>query len=363
MSKFVKTRVLIAPLDWGLGHATRCIPIIHELLKAGFEVIVAAEGRIRTVLEKEFPLLTFVSLRGYNIRYARTSPGLLLKIFSQIPKILSVIRFEHKWLDRIIDEQKIDLIISDNRYGLYSHRVQSIFITHQLCIQTPFARRFLQQLNYKHIKHFNVCWIPDSNKGKGFAGLLSHPKKLPQIPVKYIGILSRFQRAAYFEDEKHLLLLLSGSEPQRTILEKKLLRQVQEYKGSVVLVRGLPGINDDLGSLPKNVTVFSHAETAALEQLISQASFVIARSGYSTVMDLVRMQKKSILIPTPGQTEQEYLAKYLNENKIAFTQSQKEFELVKALALAQSFNYKIPEETEKELLTQAIYEVSTVVNK
>jgi uncharacterized protein (TIGR00661 family) len=354
-----KTRVLIAPLDWGLGHATRCIPIIQELLKADFEVIVGAHGRTKTLLEGEFPSLNFISLEGYNIRYGRTSFELFIKILFQIPKILSAIRQEQKWLHRVIKEQKIDIVISDNRYGLYNKGIYSIFIIHQLRIRASPFSNLLQRLNYKYINNFDVCWVPDDNK-EGLAGSLSHPKRLPSTMVKYIGHLSRFQFDSKQKKEKHLLILLSGPEPQRSILERELLSQLKGHKYPVILVRGLPGNNEALNDVPKNVTLFAHLDTNALQDLIQEASFVISRCGYSTIMDLVRMKKKSILIPTPGQTEQEYLAQHLLKNHIAFTVSQKAFDLSKALSLAQSFPYKMNDYGDSGLLENVISELGSL---
>lgn len=354
MLKSDKRKVLIAPLDWGLGHATRCIPIIQELLKTDFEIVIAAEGRTRILLEEEFPSLTFLPLKGYNIRYGRSSAALFFKIFFQIPKILSIIRYEHRWLKKIISHQKIDAIISDNRYGLFNPQIQSVFITHQLRIKASFFSGIMQALNYRYINRFEACWIPDTNKEQGLAGDLSHPKKLPLTSVQYIGLLSRFKFSELNERKKHLLILLSGPEPQRTMLEEKLFVQLKEYKLPVIVVRGLPGTNEKKEGFPTNVSLFSHLNSLALQEAINQASFVIARSGYSTIMDLVKMKKKSILIPTPGQTEQEYLAKHLLKNRIALTIPQKNFDLNAALHLAESFAYEIKTSEDTESLKKAI---------
>ena len=332
-------KVLIAPLDWGLGHATRCIPLIHELLHAGFKVIIAADGRSRVLLENEFPLATFLNLKGYNIQYSKTGVGLFFRLIGQISKIISIIRYEHNWLNKIIDDHGIDLVISDNRYGLHSQRIPCVFITHQLRIQSPIFGNVLQRLNYHYINQFTECWIPDYEELPGLGGNLSHPQKMPSVPTRYIGPLSRFA----FERgvEKHVLILLSGPEPQRSLLEKKILAQIKNCSEPVVLVRGLPGSAETL-STPSNVKVFNHLPALALQELIKEASFVVARSGYSTVMDLVRMHKKGVLIPTPGQTEQEYLADHLNESRIAFFVRQANFDWKQALNAASSFSYKLP---------------------
>ncbi|HEY0042059.1 MAG TPA: glycosyltransferase, partial [Flavisolibacter sp.] len=305
-------KVLVAPLDWGLGHATRCVPIIRELLAQNCTVLLAGEGKNKILLQQEFPELSFLHLPGYQIEYASSDWGLALKIVAQIPKILSAIKQEQAWLEKVVDEQKIDVVISDNRYGLHSKKARSVFITHQLLIKAPVSlgENLLQQINYQYINEFDECWVPDAEGEKNLAGILSHPGRLPSVPLKYLGTLSRFNLTESNIDHDYLLVLLSGPEPQRTLLENQLLKELEDYTKPVVLVRGLPNTDESL-SINKNVTVFSHLPAKELEQKIKSASLVISRCGYSTVMDLAILKKKSILIPTPGQTEQEYLAKHL----------------------------------------------------
>jgi uncharacterized protein (TIGR00661 family) len=335
----VKKRILVAPLDWGLGHATRCIPIIRELLNAGFEVFIAADGKIKILLLREFPYVSFVPLKGYDIKYSRTKAGLCVKIFFQIPAIIAAIRHEKRWLREIIREYQIDLVLSDNRYGLHHDYIPSIFITHQLRIQTPLFEPLLQRINYRFINRFRECWIPDDEVKPGLAGNLSHPLKKPAIPLKYLGPLSRFQYMEDVAEEKHLLILLSGPEPQRTILEIKLIEQLEQYTLPVFFVRGLPEEEQPM-ALGPNIKVINHLPAKELEEIILQSSLIVARCGYSTVMDILRLQKKSILIPTPGQTEQEYLAKHLTHSHLACCMPQKEFVLKQSLETAKSFPYR-----------------------
>ena len=337
-----RKRILVAPLDWGLGHATRCIPIIKELLRQGHEVVIAAEGPVKILLEKEFPIIEFISLKGYRIKYGKTKRGFLLSVITQIPKLFISIKKERDWLKKTIEQNKIDIVISDNRFGLWNKKIYSIFITHQLQIKSPFLKRGLQKLNYLFINQYNECWVPDIREKPGLAGDLSHPDKLPSVPIHYIGCLSRFQRQVSILPEKHLLILLSGPEPQRTLLEKKLLLQLKHFPNRVLFIRGLPHENTVL-NIGQQATCINHLTAGELQLAIREASFVVARSGYSTVMDLMKLQKKSILIPTPGQTEQEYLAKHLMEQHFAFTVNQKDFDLENALSAAQLFPYVFPD--------------------
>lgn len=341
MTSLAGKKLLVAPLDWGLGHATRCVPVIKDLINNNCEVWLAGEGAQEKLLREEFPSLPFLPLKGYRIQYAKT--GLPGKLLRQIPSILRSIKEENKWLKEQVSRHQFDAVISDNRYGLYHEKLFSVFITHQLCIKSSLGKwseRVLQKWNYKLIDRFNECWIPDEEGKNNLAGELSNPRKLPGIPVRYIGILSRFQRKDSEEIKDHLLIILSGPEPQRTILENKIIDQIVNYNGEATIVRGLP---TEKNIIPSTNTIhfYNHLSSEELNSEAMKAEFVISRSGYSTVMDIAALQKKSILIPTPDQTEQEYLADYLMKKKFTFFVKQKDFSLLKNIEEARNFEYRL----------------------
>ena len=355
----LKPRILVAPLDWGLGHATRCIPIIHQLINNNCEVLLAAEGKIKSLLEAEFPHPLFLELKGYNIQFGKTGWEVFGKLLLQIPKIIEAIDEEHNWLNNVVDEYEIDAVISDNRYGLFNERIYSVFITHQLLIKTSLgnaADKLFQKLNYEYVNAYNECWVPDVEEENNLSGDLSHPEKMPDIPVHYIGALSRFIDNDEKKSEDHLLIMLSGPEPQRTILEDQLLEQLKQYKKQVFFVRGLPG-NTDLPTVSENVITKNHLPAAELQQAIISASFIVSRCGYSTIMDIMSLKKRSILIPTPGQTEQEYLADHLMHGNLALCIPQSKFKLLNALQLADSFNYKFGQFKKEQDLKRIIEEL------
>lgn len=354
----VNITILIAPLDWGLGHATRCIPIISFLLQSGCKVIIAAAGAQEKLLKAEFPALIFVPLPGYNIKYTNVERFFVLKIALQLPKILLAIRKEKKWLNAFLKKNAVDAIISDNRYGLFHHKVISVFITHQLLIKAPFAfsEKIIQQINYRFIKKFSLCWVPDEKGIINLAGDLSHPPVFPKIPVTYIGGLSRLEKQTETAKRFDLLIILSGPEPQRTLLEKKMLNELKTFKGKVLLVRGLPGNTEDFLT-KNNLVIKNHLPGKELEKAFNESEYIISRSGYTTVMDISKLQKKSILIPTPGQTEQEYLARHLQKQGWCITVSQENFILSESLQKAQNFKYRLPNlnmEKYKEIVSDFI---------
>ncbi|HKG68787.1 MAG TPA: glycosyltransferase [Segetibacter sp.] len=350
--------ILIAPLDWGLGHATRCIPIINFLILSGCKVVIAAEGSQEKLLRTEFPTLIFVRLPGYRIKYSKSKRFFILKIALQIPKILININREKRWLQNFLKNNTINAVISDNRYGLFHSTVTSVFITHQLLIKAPFAfaEKIMQQIHYHYIKKFSLCWIPDEKGIINLAGDLSHPFKLPELPVEYIGGVSRFERQSQTDKKYDVLILISGPEPQRTVLEKKMLNELKAFKGKVLIVRGLPGCDEPL-LLENELVIKNHLPAKELEKAMNESEYIISRSGYTTIMDICKLGKKSILIPTPGQTEQEYLANHLQKQGWCLAESQENFSLEKSLQKAQNFKYNFSDlkmESYKEILTDFI---------
>jgi uncharacterized protein (TIGR00661 family) len=350
-----KLRVLVAPLDWGLGHATRCIPVIHELLNIGCEPVLAAEGAQAALLRMEFPDLLIIPLEGYRINYGRTGFGTIVKMIFHSGRIMEAIKKENEWLKKAVNKYSLDAILSDNRFGLYHESVPSIFITHQLRIKSPFgnfSESFLQRRNYRYINRFTECWVPDFENDQNLAGELSHPLKKPRIPVRYVGPLSRFRMMKKENENKQkILVILSGPEPQRSILENKVVSDISNFNGEATIVRGLPD-NERLIPSTNTIHFYNHLSSKELSREMNEASIVISRSGYSTVMDIMEMGKKSVLVPTPGQTEQEYLAKHLSNKGLAPFLSQSNFSLERAVALSLEYKYFLGDVQNDDLVLQ-----------
>ena len=327
-----KKRILVAPLDWGIGHATRCIPIIKALIANEYEVIIAADSRPMHLLSTEFPKLEIVRFEGYNINYPKYLP-MSISMLLQIPKLLFRIKQENKTLHEIIKDYKINGIISDNRFGLYSQKIPCAFITHQLEIQSPYFTESIKKFNYQYINKFDTCWIID-DKDHNLAGNLSKPNILPNNTL-YIGPQSRFE---YQERKKRydFLAIISGPEPQRTILEEGLVKTLKNRKEKSLIVLGKPELNNTQEI--NNLTIKSHLNAKELNKAILQSNLIICRPGYSTIMDLEKLNSKAFFIPTPGQTEQEYLAKTFSQKKICYYQKQNEFDFEKAIIECKNFS-------------------------
>lgn len=297
-------RVLVAPLDWGLGHTSRCVPIIKELLANHAEVFFAGTEAQISFIKAHRLKLHFSTLEGYNVKYSAIWPQ-WVKVGFQSLRILKIIEREHQWLQKFVTDNKIDVVISDNRFGLYSDRCKSIFITHQLSVPSPLLQRKANEINTNYISRFDECWVPDHPEIK-----LSGDLSSSDIKHSYIGLLSRFTSSEKRSDKQFdLLLLLSGTEPQRSILEEKLLSLKKEAGYKTALVRGT------INPLQQNndASTFDLLSENELRELLLQSETVVCRSGYSSLMDLVITGNKLFLIPTPGQPEQEYLAEYLKK--------------------------------------------------
>ncbi len=345
-------RILVSPLNWGLGHAVRDIPLINKLISAGYEVIIATEGASSELLKKEFPQLLHIELKSFSIKYPKKN-AFVFKMLIQLPKIIRGIKKEHKQVQKIIKQHNIDLIISDNRYGVYSKEIPSIFISHQIFIQLPKQIKFLEDVVYKmqqkKISKFSKCLIPDYKDEINLSGKLSHKQRL-SAKFNFIGILSQFQ----FEKENSkeyindILIILSGPEPQRTILETKIIKQLKDTNKRVLLVSGQP--EKSFSKNNSNVKIVNHLSRKEMQFAIQNSEIIISRAGYTTIMDLVKLQKKAILIPTSSQTEQEYLASYLKDKNMFVFCKQDNFIIDEAIKRVQSLqaNFSIFEKAQKD---------------
>jgi uncharacterized protein (TIGR00661 family) len=347
------TKILYAVLNWGLGHASRSIPIIQSLLKKNIELVIASDGEALVLLQKEFPSLTFEVLPSYNVQYAENAKNFDKAIFFQLGKFGKTVKEENKLTDLLIRKHNLTHLISDNRYGVYSKTIPSTIICHQINLQHKivFVKKQMNKVHFSLLKKFTEIWVPDFEDKMAIApniSILEFKNKSIASKLKYIGLLSRMEKNEPELNQNIVSIILSGPEPQRTILEEELLEQITTLKEHFVLVRGTE-IFEKAIQEKENLKVFSLLKTAELNELINQSKLVICRAGYSSIMDLLKLEKPAIIIPTPGQTEQEYLATHL-QNKNWFYSSLQE-KLILKKALQESQNYTLPKKhfSEEEL--------------
>ncbi|TBM99010.1 glycosyltransferase [Hyunsoonleella flava] len=320
----MKKRILVAPLNWGLGHATRCIPIMKALHTHGFQPIIASDGIALDLLRKEFPRFASIELPSYDVTYPKKGSHFKLKLIKDSPRMLKAIKAEKIATRDIVESHNISGIISDNRLGVYDKDTPCAFVTHQLNVLSGSTTWLSTKLHEKYMANFNECWVPDAEGDLNLSGKLGHKRQL-NIKTKYIGPISRFTKMD-IEETIDLLVLLSGPEPQRSLLEDKLLKEVKNYGGHVVFVRGIPEKEQKIEQ-KQDVTIYNFMTSNRLERTINKSKLVLSRSGYTSIMDLAKLEKKAFFIPTPGQTEQEYLANRLTQQGFVPSCKQKEFSI------------------------------------
>lgn len=315
-------KILIAPLNWGLGHATRCIPLVRQYLERGDEVVLGGDGESLLLLQRHFPQLRVIQLPSLELRYAANDQqrGFYLRA---IPALLRFTIADHYYLRQQLAIEHFDLIISDNRFGLFTRQTRCVYITHQLYVRLPRRLRIFQPLaraiHACVFKRYHEVWVPDfANSENSLAGELCHGGCFDTY-VKYIGPLSRFassegtpkrNRTLVAENSEYsVVAILSGLEPQRSIFEQAILERYTNTSDKVLLVRGKVAEAQTKISR-NNITMVASLSDQALLEVMEQATTIIARSGYSTIMDLavLGLLHKAELHPTPGQSEQEYLA-------------------------------------------------------
>jgi uncharacterized protein (TIGR00661 family) len=331
-----RKNILICPLDWGIGHATRCIPIIRMLREAEMNVIIVADGRPYALLEKEFPDIEMIRLSGYKVSYPQDA-GMTAAMIRQIPQMMRGIVAEHKLLKSIINKNNVDLVISDGRFGLWSKEIPCVYLTHQLMVKFPKSLKSFERVFYKWhchvIKRYTECWIPDFSGQPNLSGDLSHKYKAPSNS-HFIGSLSRFSKDLRKDSNAEnydLLVILSGPEPQRTIFEELVIEQISSMpRINTLILQGKSEQTTDK-QLTDHVRIVSHISAEDMNEAILSAKMILARPGYSTLMDLVTLGKRAILVPTPGQTEQEYLAEKVMKEKAFYCVNQQDLNLARAL--------------------------------
>ena len=354
------THILVTVLDWGLGHATRSIVVINALLEKGCRVSIAGNGQSLELLKQEYPQLNFYELAPYNVKYSRQR-HFMLNIFLQLPKFLRAIKTERQQIEQLIGKNKFDAVIADNRYGCWSKEIPGVLITHQLNLQMPvylsWLSGFINYFNHRQIRKFTTCWVPDVVTNP-ITGRLTEPKNLK---VRFIGMLSRFKPKQIKEDDNLIVGIVSGPEPQRSVFEELLVKEMEKQSKECIIVRGVP---KGEARNHQNIKFINHLSAIELNDLIQKAGVIVSRSGYSTIMDLAAINKKQIIfIPTPGQTEQEYLAEQLKSRKLAFMQKQSEFDLTKAIEEVKEYNGFDQIDQDTNLLDKAISDLIGLINK
>ncbi|RMG81038.1 MAG: hypothetical protein D6707_05465, partial [Bacteroidetes bacterium] len=301
-------KVLISPIDWGLGHTTRIIPVIRNLLNQNYQVDIAGTSFQIDFLKSYFPKLNYLETIGYNIHYSEKGMD-FWSVVKQFPKFFKTVEKEKTFVAEILKNTNYDLIISDSRYAFRNNNVKSVIITHQINIEANIIAR---KINRNFLNKFDEIWVPD-DEYRSLSGKLSYPHLLLQHKIKYIGQLSRFspEKTTNLALRYDFTAICSGPEPQKSIFYNEIVKIFSKQNKKGVILKGCPEENEKTAN--NQITIYSHLRDDLLWQTVQQSKVIICRSGYSSIMDFFPLNKPMILIPTPFQTEQEYLAEYLSK--------------------------------------------------
>jgi hypothetical protein len=309
--------ILICPLEWGLGHAARMIPLARKLQEMNNNIFIGSGEEHLALFRSELQNIECIHFPGFKPGYSRYFPQYMILLL-KTPLLLYHIILEHHRLKKIVRDHAIDIVISDNRFGLWHSKVTSAYVTHMPRIPFPGPFRMFEfagvLLHRAIIRKYSLCFIPDLPGDLNISGRLSHGLKLPDN-VRYAGILSRFNSAGEslpdnMFDFQHNTVILSGPEPQREILKQKLVTLLKDQDITTVILEGRPAEMREVERFG-NIHFYSHLPAKEMQKMITMSKTIISRSGYTTIMDLIGLNCSALLIPTPGQTEQEYLAAYL----------------------------------------------------
>jgi len=298
--------VLVAILDWGLGHASRMVPVIDGLLAQNVRVILTGSGASLTYLQKRYPQMESREMPSEEMRYGKSGAGLaLLKRALHQPGINKI---QQAWIREIVAKEKINGIISDNLYGVYHHEIPSVIVTHQVGLLVPVFKKAFDRKLAQWLDHFTEVWVPDLPGAASLSGKMTENAFL-RIPKIFVGNLSRLRSVASAKKDIALTALISGPEPQRSLFEKEVLKLMKKTPGRKVLIRGILGGSTEKIADMTDMEVYDFLDDTALSEMIIRSEWVVCRSGYSTLCDLRVLGAKAVVVPTPQQPEQLYLAR------------------------------------------------------
>lgn len=329
-------KVIYGVCSWGLGHATRSLPVIRKLIDEDNEITIISKGRSLELLKKELGKdIEYIDIPDYPMLLSENARQFMVKSLVYWPMFIRRMQSGLSKLTKMLETRRCDVIISDGRYDIYSKRVPSFFISHQIRIMNPLRIKMLESgseiFNLFFFKRFVGVIVPDF-RDDDLSGDLSHNlRRLDEGKIHYVGVLSDFKKKNMKKDIDYLISI-SGPEPQRTILEKKLLSQVDQLDGNIVVTLGK---SEKKGMLSrKNIATYSFLTKEKREDLLNRAKLVVSRSGYSTIMDLAVVGAKALIIPTPGQIEQIYLADYHKRRGTFYSVNQDSADLKRDVEIA-----------------------------
>ena len=356
-------KALVAPLDWGLGHATRCAPVVREFLEKGCDVELAVTRENAAILREMFPDVRQRLAPSYNIVYPKHGYNMAFWLLKNSAHLRAVMRAEHHYAEEMVERHGYDILVSDNRFAFRSRKAKSVYMTHQCRIAFPKMLRMFEAFgaawHASVMSRFDEVWVPDVPEFPGYAGSLSHVERCPR-PPKFVGPLSRFAMLPLTQStEKDLgiVAVVSGVEPARSRFASRLSSVLPQIPGKHVVILGKPASSLKTWTAG-NVTFYNHLPTQEFADVISRAGWVISRGGYSTVMDMAVLGAKCIFVPTPGQYEQVVLAADLSAAGFAVSIEEGSLSVDSlSKALQRADVVELPRQSKNTLLSDAVTQI------
>jgi uncharacterized protein (TIGR00661 family) len=356
-------KALVAPLDWGLGHATRCAPVVREFLEKGCDVELAVTRGNAAILREMFPDVRQRLAPSYNIVYPKHGYNMAFWLLKNSAHLRAVMSAEHHYAEEMVERHGYDILVSDNRFAFRSRKAKSVYMTHQCRIAFPKMFRMFEAFgaawHASVMSRFDEVWVPDVPEFPGYAGKLSHVDSCPR-PLKFVGPLSRFSMLPLTQStEKDLgiVAVVSGVEPARSRFESRLRSVLSQIPGKHVVLLGKPASSQKSWT-EGNVTFYNHLPTQEFADVISRAGWVISRGGYSTVMDMAVLGAKCIFVPTPGQYEQVVLAADLSAAGFAVSIEEGSLSVDSlSKALQRTDVVELPRQSKNTLLSDAVTQI------
>ncbi|WP_297945720.1 glycosyltransferase [uncultured Fibrobacter sp.] len=356
-------KVLVAPLDWGLGHATRCAPVVREFLEKGCDVELAVTRGNAAILREMFPDVRQRLAPSYNIVYPKHGYNMAFWLLKNSAHLRAVMRAEHHYAEEMVERHGYDILVSDNRFAFRSRKAKSVYMTHQCRIAFPKMLRMFEAFgaawHASVMSRFDEVWVPDVPEFPGYAGSLSHVERCPR-PLKFVGPLSRFAMLPLTqstEKDLNIVAVVSGVEPARSRFASRLSSVLPQIPGKHVVILGKPASSLKTWTAG-NVTFYNHLPTQEFADVISRAGWVISRGGYSTVMDMAVLGAKCIFVPTPGQYEQVVLAADLSAAGFAVSIEEGSLSVDSlSKALQRADVVELPRQSKNTLLSDAVTQI------
>ncbi|MEK6968538.1 MAG: glycosyltransferase [Nanoarchaeota archaeon] len=295
--------------NYGLGHATRMLPVIMKLIEQGEKVTIVAKGNSLLMLKNELGDASNYELMQYEVPLKFSDKGFsMFETLKAGPSFISLISSQKKWLENFSAKEKIDRVIADGEIGYHLKNKKSFFVNNQLrLLPGSLLGDGTELLTDVFSKGFEKVIVPDDENGTLGGLLTSKTRFYDKKRLAYVGILSSIRKKNVVRNVDYFISI-SGPGISKEVFTRQVMEQLHLLKGKVVVALGRPDLKEIASK--GNAKIYPYLNRKQQESFLNKAKLVISRSGYTTMMELAEIDKKAFFIPTLNHPEQEYLAKF-----------------------------------------------------